>query len=152
LKTQIIAALNDNYPNNHKWSFYLFYLKFVPKLCRRFPVAICCKQEEEEGYEKKYRRDEYQPTEPPAYHIGCEPGDWHPSVITVQKLTKLICCAWDFVREQKEKAQEANGKVEEARRNLDYIKSKVQADETALEDNIKSQLNKVECKSAPSAK
>ena len=71
---------------------------------------------------------------------------------TMLKTGGRSCCAWDFVREQKEKAQEANGKVEEARRNLDYIKSKVQADETALEDNIKSQLNKVECKSAPSAK
>jgi len=151
LKTQIIAALNDDDPQKHKWAFYLFYWKFVPKLCKRFPVAICCKKKNEEP-EKQYHSSEHHPSEHHTDHIGCEPGDWHPSVITVKKLTKLICCAWDFVREQKEKAQEASGKVAEATRNLEYIKSKVKADEAALEDYIKSQLNKVECKSAPSAK
>jgi hypothetical protein len=146
LKTQILEALNDCDPQKHKWAFYLFYWKFVPKFCRRFPVAICCKPKEE-GYEQHHHSGEHG-----TYHIGCQPGDWHPSVITDKKLTKLICCAWDLVRERKEKAQEASGRVDEANRNLEFIKAKVKADTTALETVIQSQLNNVECKPAPSSK
>jgi len=146
LKTEILAALNDCDPQKHKWAFYLFYWKFVPKLCRRFPIAICCK-EKEDGSDQQYQSRQH-----PTYHIGCQPGDWHPSVIKDKKLTKLICCAWDLVREQKEKAQEASGRVDEANRNLEFIKNKVQADTAALEDVIKSQLNNVECKPATSGK
>ena len=42
LKDQIAQALNDIDPQKHKWAFYLFYWKFVPKLCRCFPYPFCC--------------------------------------------------------------------------------------------------------------
>ncbi len=146
LTKDINTALYDNDPNKHKWAFYLFYWKFVPTLCKCFPVAFCCHKKDDS--EKTNEGDE-KPTD----HIGCKPGDWHPSVITVEKLNKLICCAWDYVREQKENAQAANDRLEQARRNLDYIKKKVTADEgKALEENIQSSLNKVECKPASSGK
>lgn len=134
LKAQIIAALNDPDPLQKRYAFYLFYWKFAPRLCKRFPVAICCEGDTAQQADAKATD-----------HIGCDPGDWHPSEVSVAKLTKLICCAFDAVRKQKEKAQEANGKVEDTKRNLEFIKKQVEADEKALEDRIKSELKKLEC-------
>ena len=139
LKDQIAQAINDKDPEKHKWAFYLFYWKFVPALCKRFKVAICC--------EKKEGAD---PAAPPP-HIGCTPGDWHPSKIKDDKLRKLICCAWEHVKNEKTLFQEATAEVDRAKQNLEFIKKKVEDDAKTLEDRIKSRLEKVEeCAAASS--
>jgi hypothetical protein len=138
LKDQIGQALSDKDPLKHRWAFYLFYWKFVPGYCRRYKVAICCPEDEscKDGTKR-------------SVHIGCEPGDWHPSQITPEELTQLICCAWDYMRSQKEKYQEATAAVEAATRNLEFIKTKVQDDGKTLEDRIRREIEKVVC--APSS-
>ena len=55
LKDQISSALNDKDPLKQRWAFYLFYWRFAPGLCKRFPIAICCEE----------TRDEFDPG-------GCE--------------------------------------------------------------------------------
>lgn len=146
-KKEINTALNKNDPNEDKWAFYLFYWKFAPNFCKRFPVAFCC---EKKKSEEAYRSEQHHHGEHSSCHIGCKPGDWHPSVITVAKLTKLICCAWDYVHELKKEYQDANDAVVKTEHDRDYIKARADADAAALEENIKNHLNKVECKSAPS--
>lgn len=149
LKTKINTGLNSTDPNEHRWAFYLFYWKFVPQLCKRFPVAICCKKKKD-GSEEPYQSAEHHHSgEHSTYHIGCELGDWHPSVITEKKLTQLICCAWDYVREQKEKSQEADGRVLEVENNLKYIGDRIKAHTDTLEQQLKNRLNAVDCKPAP---
>ncbi len=142
LKDQIAQALNDKDPEKHKYAFYLFYWQFVPGLCKCFKVAICCKKDENEQYGK----DEA------AAHIGCQPGDWHPSYITVAKLKKLICCAWDFVRAAKEAAHKAAAAVQTAKDNLAFITTKAADDAKTLDARIKSGLEKVTCTSSASAR
>jgi hypothetical protein len=171
LKDQIAQALNDVDPQKHKWAFYLFYWKFVPKLCRCFPYPFCC--ERDKGYEQQppqqqYNKDyEQQPPQqqynkaseqhpryenPPDYkpmdHLGCEPGDWHPSNITDETLRALICCAWEYSLKQGQALQEATHRVTEATNNLKSIKTRADADAQSLDDRIKSGLNNVG-KSAP---
>jgi hypothetical protein len=147
LKDLIAAALNDKDPEQNKWAFYLFYWQFVPGLCKCFKVAICCLKKEGEQYQSG-KKDE-----PPA-HIGCEPGDWHPSQISVEKLRKLICCAWDLVRAAKETAQEKAAAVQAARDKLAFITAKVTADADikALQARIKARLEKITCTSSSSAR
>jgi hypothetical protein len=67
LKDQISQAINDKDPQKHRWAFYLFYWKFVPALCKRFKVAICC--EKKEGADTA-------PTEPyaPSGQVGRPPA------------------------------------------------------------------------------
>ncbi len=176
LKDEIAQALNDIDPKKHKRAFYLFYWKFVPKLCRCFPFPFCC--ERDGGYEQppqKYEPGSEQPPqgykeqppqkypgqgsqqyqEPqypkPPDHLGCKPGDWHPSVIAEETLRALICCAWDYARKQKQNLQDAKDRVADVNNNLTLITSKVTADEASLDDRIKSGLDKVS-KSAPTSR
>jgi hypothetical protein len=62
VKEQIAQALNDVDPQKHKWAFYLFYWKFVPKLCRCFPFPFCCEKEGEYGAQGLRRRREVRNT------------------------------------------------------------------------------------------
>ena len=80
----------------------------------------------------------------PAAHIGCTPGDWHPSNITEDTLKQLICCAWDYAKKKKAEAQEAAAAVQTATQNLEAIK-KIILDDKGLDDKIKSELTKVTC-------
>lgn len=143
LKDQIATGLNDKDVQKHKWAFYLFYWRFAPKLCRRFPVAVCCEP----------LPDAKQPSgstaETPAPHIGCEPGDWHPSRIDYKALQKLICCAWDYARAKKKDLQEKTAAVEAVTRNLAFVQKKNEDDAKSLEERIKTRISKVECKAPP---
>ena len=147
LMDEINQALKDSNPLKQRWAFYLFYWKFVPGLCKRFPVAFCCPDSgyEHGGHEQQEGYKKHPPSEGPV-NIGCEHGDWHPSVVTVEKLTKLICCAAEHVRTAKDNVQAKKNAVDKTKANLEFIKKKVEDDEKVLEDLIKSQLNKVECK------
>ena len=132
IKEEIEGFLSD--PQSHKKAFYLFYWKFVPKLCRCFPWPFCC--DNKEG-------GQYQNTEDRSDHLGCKSGDWHPSAITIDRFRSLICCAWDYAREQKEKAQEIDGLVADVNANLTAIQDKVKKDADTLDDRIKNGLEKV---------
>jgi hypothetical protein len=138
LKDQIAQALNDKDPLKHRYAFYLFYWKFVPGLCKRFKVAICCTDDQPGAAAMAA----------PGVHIGCTPGDWHPSKISDKDLTKLICCAWKYVKEQKEKSQAATAAVETTKQNLDFIKKRVDEDAKTLEDRIRAGIEKVACAAA----
>ena len=143
-KDEIAQAINDKDPEKHKWAFYLFYWKFVPALCKRFKVAICCDK-------KKEGAEPAAPGGDVSVHIGCTPGDWHPSKIKEGKLEKLICCAWDDVKTAKRLFQEATAEVDRVKQNLEFIKKKVEDDAKTLEDRIKSRLETVEgCAAASS--
>jgi len=165
LKDQIAQALNDVDPQKQKWAFYLFYWKFVPKLCRCFPFPFCCedkggygevgtgetrRQPGKPGYPQGSQTQNQQP-EKPADHLGCKPGDWHPSAITAETLRALICCAWDYARRQKQNLQDAIDKVADVTNNLNFIKTKVEADDKSLDDRIKSGLSSVG-KSGPTSR
>jgi hypothetical protein len=165
LKEQIAQALNDVDPEKHKWAFYLFYWKFVPKLCRCFPFPFCCEdkggygeepkgygeggseqtsqQRGKPGYEQASQKQNNQQPEKPANHLGCKPGDWHPSAITAETLRALICCAWDYARNKKQNLQDAIDRVADVTSNLDFIKTRAEADEKSLDDRIKSGLSGV---------
>ena len=165
LKEQIATLLNSLDPQDHNVAFYRFYWEFVPALCKRFPVAICCKGEEHGGQTQyqstgqpaappqpqsqqlpPYAQQGQQPTQyHPPEHIGCEPGDWHPSRITVEELKQLICCAWDYVRTNEEQLAEKTDAVARATRNLGLIKAKVDADSGTLDARIVSRVKKVKC-------
>lgn len=138
LKDQIAQALNDKDPQKHKWAFYLFYWRFLPALCRRFKVAVCCVPKADSG-----QRQQSAPA--PGVHIGCKPGDWHPSLVDAETLQKLICCAWDSVREAKKAFQEASDAVEAVKHNLDFITKLVDDGTKTLEDRIKARIEKVVC-------
>ena len=133
-KDEIDQALNDPDPQKHKWAFYVFYWKYVPKLCKCFPFPFCC---EKEG-------SQYQQGEQPVDHLGCKPGDWHPSAITEDTLRALICCAWDYARQKKQEFQDISDVVADVTNNLAFITKKVDEDGTpkALDDRIKSGLDK----------
>jgi hypothetical protein len=126
LRDQILQALNDKDPQRYKWAFYLFYWKFVPQLCRRFPVPLCCG----------------------TAVIGCKHGDWHPSRIDGDLLKALICCAWRHVHDKKQEAQRAADALADVTRNLEYITTQVPDDKT-LDTRIKTRLDKVACATAP---
>ena len=155
LKEQIAQALNDVDPQKHKWAFYLFYWKFVPKLCRCFPFPFCCEDKGGEGGTAETYRQHGKPgyapgsqtqhrqPETPADHLGCRPGDWHPSAITDETLRTLICCAWDYARKQKQNLQDAIDRVADITSNLNFVKTKVEADAASLDDRIKSGLSRV---------
>lgn len=172
LKEQIAQALNDVDPQKHKWAFYLFYWKFVPKLCKCFPFPFCCEKESRseegseggeggseqtspqygnQGSEQGSQKQNNQQPEKPATHLGCKPGDWHPSAITEDMLRTLICCAWDYARRQKQSLQDATDSVADATNNLNFIKTKVDADDKSLDDRIKNGLNRVG-KAAPTGR
>jgi hypothetical protein len=141
LKDQITQALNDRDPLRHRWAFYLFYWKFVPRFCKRFPVAFCCKAPDSPGQQGQT----YTPTpsEPP--HIGCKPGDWFPSKVDGKHLEQLICCAWKTVGETKADLDTKNAEVEKVKQNLAFIKKQVDDSIKALEDRIKSRIEAVVC-------
>jgi hypothetical protein len=160
LKDQIAQAVNDKDPQKHRYAFYLFYWRFVPAFCKRFKVAICCpkKQDTEQppapgdyAPVQPTPAGNYPPVQPPAstyeapVHIGCTPGDWHPSKITEDTLKQLICCAWDYVRNEKAKFQEATAAVDTAKQHLEFIKKKVEEDAKTLEDRIKNRIQQVVC-------
>lgn len=153
LKDQIAAALNDKDPQKQKWAFYLFYWKFAPGLCKRFKVAICCKAPQTAAPVTAAAAAP-PPTTPvaptPSTHIGCAPGDWHPKTITEDALRKLICCAWDYVKEEKLKFQNATAAVDKAKQHLEFIKKKVEDDDKGIEDRIRAGLDKVTCGAASS--
>ena len=168
LKDQIAQALNDVDPAKHKWAFYLFYWKFVPKLCKCFPFPFCCEEKGGTGEEPKghgeggspeqhggrtgYEQASQNPQpEKPVKHLGCKPGDWHPSAITDETLRGLICCAWDYARQQKQNLQDALDRVADVTSNLNFIKAKVDADAASLDDRIQSGLGRVG-KSAPTSR
>jgi hypothetical protein len=161
LKEEIAQALNDVDPQKHKWAFYLFYWKFVPKLCRCFPFPFCCEDREEPegegeggteqtsrqygkpGYDQGSQQPNYPQPEKPAPHLGCKPGDWHPSAITDETLRNLICCAWDYARKQKQNLQDVTDRVADITSNLNFVKAKAEADAASLDDRIKSGLGRV---------
>ena len=130
LRDQILQALADKDPQRYKWAFYLFYWKFVPQLCRRFPVELCC-----------------GPKEKPLT-LGCKHGDWHPSRIDADLLKVLIHCAWCHMKGKKQEAQRAADALADVTRNLEYITSQV-PDDKALDTLIKTRLDKVACATAP---
>src|SRR6185503_20045882 len=121
-----------------------------------FPVAICCKAEEEpcdeqpqqQGEQKTrdhdHDNDHHQDDDSPV-HIGCRPGDWHPSQITVKELKELICCAWDYMLQKEQAAADAQATINRVQGNKTLIEAKVQADTASLEDRIKSKVEKVKC-------
>jgi hypothetical protein len=165
LEDQIAQAVNDKDPQKHRYAFYLFYWRFVPAFCKRFKVAICCpkKQDPEQppapgdcAPSQPTPPGNYAPIQPPPssyelpIHIGCTPGDWHPSKINEGTLKTLICCAWDYVRSEKAKFQEATAAVDTAKQHLEFIKKKVEEDGKTLEDRIKSQIEQVVCGGATS--
>ena len=139
LKDAIAQGLNDPDPEKQKFAFYLFYWKFAPKLCRCFPFPFSCgkKPDGDTAYQG-------QTQTPPPEHLGCDPGDWHPSEITVEKLQALICCAWDYARKQKQALQDVNDQVAAATANRDFVKTKVTDDLKTLDDRIKSGLAKID--------
>ena len=164
LKDQIAQALNDVDPQKYKWAFYLFYWKFVPKLCRCFPFPFCCDKKPGTSEEPKAGAGTTEQTsqqyggkpgteqgsqtqnpkpETPAKHLGCKPGDWHPSAIKDDTLRTLICCAWDNARDHKQKLQDVIDRVNVVASNLNFIKTTVAADEKSLDDRIKSGLGRV---------
>ena len=147
LMDPIRNALNDKDPLKHRWAFYEFYWKFIPGLCKRFPIAICCPD-----CDDKKQQDQSSDSEHTSDHIGCDPGDWHPSVIEVDKLTQLICCALDNVQKKKDELQAANDQVSKVEGNLTFIKEEVDRITKALEAEIKSHLEKVECKPAATSR
>jgi hypothetical protein len=132
IKNLIEGFLSD--PQSHKKAFYLFYWKFVPKLCRCFPWPFCC--DNPDG-------GQYQDTEGRSDHLGCKSGDWHPSAITIDRFRALICCAWDYAREQKQKLQEIDDLVADVNANLTAITDKVKKDADTLDDRIKNGLERV---------
>ncbi|HYV10444.1 MAG TPA: hypothetical protein VE980_06100 [Pyrinomonadaceae bacterium] len=147
LKDAIAQGLNDPDPEKQKFAFYLFYWKFVPKLCRCFPFPFSCgnKPADTTTQQPQGQGQTQAPTPPPPpEHLGCEPGDWHPSEITVEKLQALICCAWDYARQQKQHLQDVNDHVAEATANRDFVKKKVEDDLKTLDDRIKSGLAKID--------
>ena len=129
LRDEIIQARNDKDPQRYKWAFYLFYWKFVPLLCGRFPVTLCCGTKE-------------------PLTLGCKHGDWHPSLIDEGRLKALVCCAWRYVHDKKQEAQRAADALADVSRNVDYIKSQV-SDEKTLDTRIQTALDKVACATAP---
>ena len=156
LKDQIAQSLNDIDPQKHKWAFYLFYWKFVPKLCSCFPYPFCCERDEghePQGYKEQppqgYKEagqesQQYEEHHPkPPDHLGCKPGDWHPSNITDETLRALICCAWEYSLKQAQALQDATHRVTDATTNRDAIKARAEADAASLDDRIKSGLNNV---------
>jgi hypothetical protein len=148
LKNQISDLLIDSDPQKRNYAFYLFFWKFVPGLCRRFPVAICCESKGDpcdQPTQQEHAHKPNQDNEGTTIYIGCEPGDWHPSVITVEKLKQLICCAWDYVRAKEQKVRETTEAVAEVERNKAFIDAKVTADTASLADRIKSKVQKVKC-------
>lgn len=149
---EIVAAINDKDPQKHKWAFYLFYWKYVPALCRRFKVAICCDEKKAPAPEPQGAgtAQAAAPSSAASVHIGCMAGDWYPSQIDEETLTKLICCAWDDVKEKKACLQEVNAEVDATTKNLDFIKKKVDTDTKALNDRIKAKIEPVACPTAGS--
>ena len=150
LRDEIDKALNDVDPQKHKWAFYLFYWKFVPKLCKCFPFPFCCvdkpageTEEQNQQQTQQSQNKQNQDQQKPLAHLGCKPGDWHPSAIDEDLLKALICCAWEYARTRKEEYLKASDSVASATNNLDFIKKKVEADAKTLEDRIKSGLDKV---------
>jgi hypothetical protein len=79
----------------------------------------------------------------PPEHLGCDPGDWHPSKIKPERLRILICCAWDTARRKKKKAQDAIDAAETAKRNLDLIKKMVDDGVKGLEKNLKNAIKQI---------
>jgi hypothetical protein len=141
LKDQITQALNEKDALRRRWAFYLFYWKFVPRFCRRFPVAFCC----ESPQTPDQRGQTYTPTPSQPPHIGCKPGDWFPSKIDRDLLEQLICCAWKTVGETKASLDTKNAEVEKAKQNLAFIKKQAEDAGKALEDRIKSRIEGVVC-------
>jgi len=152
--------VNDKDPQKHRYAFYLFYWRFVPTFCKRFKVAICCPKKQDT--EQPPPPGDYAPSQPPPgdyapvqpppagdyappVHIGCTPGDWHPSKINEDTLQRLICCAWDYVRSEKAKFQEATAAIDTAKQHLEFIKKKVEEDGKTLEDRIKERIEQVVC-------
>ena len=62
----------------------------------------------------------------------------------------MICCAWDYVRSEKAKFQDATAAVDTAKQHLEYIKKKVEEDGKTLEDRIKQRIEQVVCGGATS--
>ena len=123
LKDQIAQALNDKDPQKHKWAFYLFFWKFAPGLCKRFKVAICCAP----------AGGDYVLSE----HIGCAPGDWHPSKISEDTLKKLICCAWEYAKTKKVELQDGDA-PRSTRRNRTSTSSRRRSRTTPRRSRIAS--------------
>jgi hypothetical protein len=66
-------------------------------------------------------------------------------LVDAETLQKLICCAWDSVREAKKAFQEASDAVEAVKHNLDFITKLVDDGTKTLEDRIKARIEKVVC-------
>jgi hypothetical protein len=141
LKDQITQALNDKDPLRHRWAFYLFYWKFVPRFCKRFPVAFCC----EPAAAPEQSTPGYPPPPSAPVHIGCKPGDWFPSKIGRDQLEQVICCAWESVREKKLELDKKNAEIDKAKQNLAFIKKQVDDGIKALEERIRTRIESVDC-------
>lgn len=123
IRDLIVAALADKDKKKQHQAFYLFYWKFVPGLCKRFKVALCCDA-------------------PP--HFGCVPGEWHPSRIDVKRLRELVCCALDVVNRRKETVREITNAIAELTLRIEAVKAET-PDAKALEEKIKAKLETIEC-------
>ena len=140
LKEEIAKALNSTDPDGYKLAFYLFYWKFVPKLCKCFPFPFCC----DETTPPPTTQAAAAPQNKPLDHLGCKPGDWHPSRISEEDVKALICCASESVSKKKKALQDINDRIADVNNNLAFIKKKAEDDAKTLEDRIKSAINRVE--------
>ncbi len=248
LKDTIGNLLKSLDPQDHNLAFYKFFWEFAPALCKRFPVAICCKPGDcgqppqypgqppaqypqgqppqqppynygqptpppqgygqpqppppqgygqpqpppPQGYGQPQPPPPYgqqppppppqgyaqQPPPPPGYapphgqqpppqgygqptpnpyppapppppkppqRIGCEPGDWHPSAVTVDDLKQLLCCAWEYMRGKEDQLTEKTEVVAKTTRNRALIKEKVKTDSETLAARIEARVKKVKC-------
>jgi hypothetical protein len=139
LQKDIATALNGTDPKGHQVAFFLFYWKFVPKLCKCFPFPFCCNEDGKPSPTPSKGLD----------HLGCKPGDWHPSAIGEDDVKSLICCASESARTKKEQLKKITDQIADATSNVAFIKKKAEDDEKSLEDRIKAALNKVD-KPSPS--
>jgi hypothetical protein len=149
IRDQIVAALKDPAKQNH--AFYLFYWKFLPGLCKRFKVPICCekKAEGEAPAPAPARQGPPAPPTPvpPPPAFGCTPGDWHPSRLSADRLRALVCCALDLVNTRKKALQDATDAVDKVTQDLERVKAEI-PDAKALDELIKSRIEKIKCEPA----
>ena len=129
-----IVEAQDN--KNYRLMFYLFYWEFVPKFCNKYEPEICCSETESERNQ--------QPSSTEAVCIGKDPGDWHPSQIEVEKLKKLLCCAWAFVGKKKADYQKKAAEISAIESQLKFINERYKLDKDNRDKTIRAILDSVD--------
>jgi hypothetical protein len=147
IRDQIVAALADKDPRKHNHAFYLFYWKFAPGLCKRFPVPLCCCKKDDGAATTPAAAaaaHDTGGTPEPAAHFGCVPGEWHPSRIDIKRLRELVCCALDVVNQRKDALRNATNKIAEITARIEAVKAET-PDDKALAEKIRVKLETIEC-------